>query len=64
MIICEHDETEKEGNVQFTVIFEGPEEVDFLEGMIRAKAAYDIKLTNEQALNSLIRIGVAHIHDI
>jgi len=62
MIICEHDETEKKGNVQFTVIFEGVEEVDLLNGMIEAKAADGVELTNEQALSELIIIGSVHMH--
>lgn len=55
MIICEHDETENDGDMQFTVIFEGHEESKVLRAIVASKA--NLATTFEQALDLLIGSG-------
>lgn len=57
MLVCEHDKTEKKGNIQFTVIFEGTEETDILQYIIDAAADNGEGINFEQALYKLITLG-------
>ncbi|KKL13051.1 hypothetical protein LCGC14_2529600 [marine sediment metagenome] len=56
MIICEHDETEKPGNIQFTLIFEG-KEIKMLQKIIKQHKNDEPRMSNERALEWLITYG-------